>query len=165
MENHYVDIGGDMDTKNDGLIESIEHHGMGRDMKEAVCIDIDGVLADFYNCKERCDYSCYPHNANDMKRDKCPVVHRARKALRALRRAGVSIILQTGRIISEREVTMKWLAQNDFPYDLLIMGKPRAVVYIDDFGYRFQNWDDTIDAIKKRIPHMADEINRFYEDD
>lgn len=153
-----------MNTENDGLIKSIEYHGMGRDMKEAVCVDIDGVLADFYNCKERCDYSCYPMNADNMKRDRCPVVHKAREALRALRRAGVSIILQTGRVESEREVTIKWLAENDFPYDRLIMDKPRAVIYIDDFGYRFHNWDDTIDAIKKRIPHMADEINMFYEE-
>lgn len=153
-----------MNTENDELIKSIEYHGMGRDMKEAVCIDIDGVLADFYNCKERCDYTCYPMNSDHMKRDKCPVIHKAREALRALRRAGVSIILQTGRVESEREVTVKWLAENDFPYDRLVMDKPRAVIYIDDFGYRFHNWDDTIDAIKKRIPSMADEINMFYEE-
>jgi len=153
-----------MEPCDASLIKSIEHHGIGHDMRDAVCIDIDGVLADFYNCKERCDYTCYPMNSDYMKRDKCPVVHKAREALRALRRSGVSIILQTGRIESEREVTIKWLAENDFAYDRLIMDKPRAVIYIDDFGYRFHNWDDTMDAIKKRIPHMADEIGRFYEE-
>ena len=147
------------------LNKSIEQHGMGHDMRDAVCVDIDGVLADFYNCKERCDYTCYPMNFDDMKRDECPVVHKAKEALRALRRAGVSIILCTGRIEPEREVTERWLAENDFPYDRLIMGKPRAVMYIDDFGYQFRNWDDTIGVIKKRIPHMADEIDRYYEED
>ena len=29
--------------------------------------------------------------------------------------------------------------------------KPRAELYIDDNGYRFINWDDTIDFINKKI--------------
>ena len=131
------------------LNESIKQHGIGRDMVENIVIDMDGVLTDFYRCRERCIYSNYPMNINDLKRDQCPLVRHAWSALRALRRAGFGIILWTGRVEAERKVTEKWLAEHDFPYDKLIMDKPRAVMYIDDFGYHFKNWDDAVQEITK----------------
>ena len=31
----------------------------------------------------------------------------------------------------------------------VVWGKPNAIVYIDDKGYRFENWDDTIEFVMK----------------
>ena len=48
------------------------------------------------------------------------------------------------------ELVWDWLKryQVDSYIEDIVWGKPNALVYIDDKGYRFKNWNDTIDFIK-----------------
>jgi histidinol phosphatase-like enzyme len=49
------------------------------------------------------------------------------------------------------ELIWEWLDKyNLTPYITDIMwGKPNAIIYIDDKGYRFNNWQDTLSFIKE----------------
>jgi len=51
------------------------------------------------------------------------------------------------------ELVYDWLSKyNVMPYVSLITSeKPRAELYIDDNGYRFKNWNDTIEFINKEL--------------
>ena len=136
----------------DKIETNIKNHGMSPAIRNSVCIDMDGVLVDFYNCPEKCDYSKYPNTA--LHREKCPVMHDAAESVSSIKTMGYKIIIQTGRVEAEREVTEKWLHDHNIIYDELIMGKPHACIYIDDFGYRFDNWSNTknfITCLKKKI--------------
>ena len=64
----------------DKIQTAIHNHGMSPAIRDSVCIDMDGVLVDFYNCQEKCDYSKYPNT--DLKREKCPVMKGAVKKVR-----------------------------------------------------------------------------------
>ena len=138
-------------------------HGMEYEMYTTVVVDIDGVVANFQDCSNDCNYNDYPSNAHALQRDQCPVMEKARKALKALKLAGLRVILWTGRIEEERGVTKRWLKDNDLPYDSLWMGKPRGVIYIDDFGYRFQNWDDTMEFIADVVVEFGCKIKHYYK--
>jgi 5'(3')-deoxyribonucleotidase len=46
---------------------------------------------------------------------------------------------------------LEWLEKHNVSQyvDLVTSEKPRAELYIDDNGYRFENWKDTLNFIKK----------------
>ena len=113
------------------------------EMAKNVVIDLDGVIIDFNHCKNIgiCDYSNYPDCLDKLKRTECPMNSSARLYMGMMKKIGMNIIIWTARVEEEREVTEEWLKKNKIPYDDLIMGKPRATVYIDDLAHRFINWE------------------------
>jgi len=135
------------------IIRPTGHHGMETNMRNAICFDLDGVIADFYHCPEDCNYTLYPNTK--LHRAKCPLTPGTVGALTKLKKKGYKIIIWTGRVETEREITEHWLKFHNVPYDELIMNKPRAMLYIDDFGYRFNgNFNEVlkfIEAAERRI--------------
>jgi uncharacterized HAD superfamily protein len=55
---------------------------------------------------------------------------------------GFEVIILTGRPESTRKTTKEWLQKYNIPYDEIYFGKPSADYYVDDKGYRLENWDD-----------------------
>ena len=49
------------------------------------------------------------------------------------------------------ELVWDWLRKHkiDSYVESVVWGKPNALVYIDDKGYRFENWNDTLKFISK----------------
>jgi len=92
-----------------------------------IAVDIDGTL-----CTASGDYS------------RCEVLPGARESLERLRARGFRIYLHTGRHIDKHDVTVRWLADNHIPYDLIVFGKPPARYYIDDRAIRFRDWESTM---------------------
>ena len=104
-----------------------------------ICIDLDGVIADFKK-----DGETYAD---------CKLIPGAREKLIALKKAGHYIIIQTarhmktcngneGQVLAKiGKITLDWLEKNKIPYDEIYFGKPWADVYIDDNAYRFVSWD------------------------
>lgn len=136
------------------------NHGMESDMKKTICIDLDGVIQDFPNCSEDCDYTKYP-DLRFVKRDRCPEKHGAKEVLQRLSKK-FRIIIFTARIEMEREVTEKWLRENEIPYNTLIMGKPRALLYVDDFGLRFTSWE-TLEEEIEMLTNDKKEVTRIHD--
>jgi len=73
-----------------------------------------------------------------------------------------NIIIFTAKAKSDRplvnrktgtELVLEWLKKYDvWDYIHSITAeKPRAELYIDDNGYRFKNWNDTLDFIKNEL--------------
>ena len=134
------------------LTEAVATRGQG-DMKGTLVVDMDGVLVDFLNCKEGCSYEGFPDPAvvKKLKRTLCPVMEGAREILEKWKYVrGYRIVIQTGRVESEREVTLWWLRLHKIPFDELIMDKSRGIIYIDDLGYQFKSWEETDKEIEKR---------------
>lgn len=104
-----------------------------------ICIDIDGVVADFKKDGET--YS-----------DVAPIKGAVEK-IQELKENGHYIILHTARhmktcngnvgmVVSRiGQITLNWLAKHKIPYDEIYFGKPWADVYIDDNAFRFENWE------------------------
>lgn len=104
-----------------------------------ICIDLDGVVADFKRGDET--YS-------DVR-----VISGAREKISALRASGHYIILYTARHMKTCSgnvglaigrvglVTLEWLRRNHIEYDEIFFGKPWADIYIDDNAHRFVGWD------------------------
>lgn len=86
-----------------------------------ICCDLDGTLT---LETEGHDY------ANRTPR--IPVICR----IRQLYHDGSRIILYSARLKRDRKVTINWLTKYNVPYHELILGKPKADVYIDDRSRR-----------------------------
>jgi len=56
------------------------------------------------------------------------------EALKDYKRRGYRIVLYTARHKEDEKITTKWLAENDVPYDELVLGKPLGNVYVDDMA-------------------------------
>lgn len=115
---------------------------------KTICIDIDGVVVDFDNCNEGCNFITIP-----PKWSKCPMRFGADKFVRRLKEFGYKVVFYTGRGEVDKEPTEEWLRRHKIPFDELVMGKPRALVYIDDLAYRFSGrelhaWDNVIRFIR-----------------
>lgn len=128
--------------------------GVSKNTGISICIDLDGVITDFHNCDQGCVYTSYPYNWKELHRDKCKVMNGAVAALRLMRQEGFKVIIYTARIEEEREVTVKWLAKHEIPYDELVMSKPQAFIYIDDFAHHFTGWADAMHALTQRYAHI-----------
>lgn len=96
-------------------------------------IDIDGVLA-----VEQLDIPLEERNA----------VNGAQNSIKLLQKKGYKIILLTSRFRSQKEATIEWLNKNNIPFDDIIFGKPRGILYIDDRGYRFRGWKKFFDDVE-----------------
>ena len=106
-----------------------------------ICFDLDGTIAAFKGEGE--EYSDVLPNPG------------AKEVLVRLRSEGAYIIIHTARgmgscqnnlgkvIAKQAAITTEWLKKWDIPYDELLFGKPNVDVFVDDKGYRFQNWCDT----------------------
>lgn len=88
-------------------------------------IDIDGVLA--------VEQKAVPWEQRE-------VMPEARKALRLFRKKGYAVLLFTSRPRSQKRVTVEWLKKNGLPFDGILFGKPRGILYVDDRAYRFGGW-------------------------
>ena len=136
-------------------------HGVGKDLRQNVIVDMDGVLVDFYNCEQECSYEGYPDTYRDLRRQHCPVMKDASKAMYELINTGFRVVIFTGRCEEERKRTELWLKNNDIPYHELIMDKPRGFIYIDDLAHRFDGWDRTMIAVR----NSAKAVGHGDEDD
>ncbi len=104
-----------------------------------ICIDIDGVIADFKNPGEA--YS------------ECKLIEGAKENIQQLFSNGHYIILFTARhmktcngnaaltVSKIGKITLDWLDKHKIPYNEIHFGKPWADVYIDDNALRFSCWD------------------------
>lgn len=126
---------------------------MGLEPK-TVCVDFDKTLCD----------SDYPKLG--------PPITGGREALQTFRDLGYLIIISSCRSCGwnwdlyykdapfvpahEREVHQSmigWLNRYDIPYDVIddgTKGKVSADIYIDDKGFRFENWADAVAFVKAR---------------
>lgn len=105
-----------------------------------IAIDIDGTL-----CHFRADGQGY----SDVE-----PLPGAVERMRSLKAAGHELVLLTARhmktcggnvgMVVQREglVLLEWLDRHGIPYDEIWFGKPHADVYIDDNGYRFEDWSE-----------------------
>jgi 3-deoxy-D-manno-octulosonate 8-phosphate phosphatase KdsC-like HAD superfamily phosphatase len=76
-------------------------------MDKAVIVDIDGTLA------KRIDRSPYCWSLVDRDKVKEPVA----ELVRIISKSGIKIVIVTGRDGSCKEKTIKWLKDNDIPFD------------------------------------------------
>lgn len=72
-------------------------------------------------------------------------------ALTMLKAQGALIVIHTvwGDTDAKREAISKWCQFFKIPYDVITNVKPTCDVYIDDHGYRFENWDETLIFLSK----------------
>ncbi|MDP4091430.1 MAG: hypothetical protein Q8930_19470 [Bacillota bacterium] len=77
-----------------------------------------------------------------------PVISDALDAIRLLRQKEFKIILYTARFNHQKDETIEWLNKNNIEYDKIIFGKPRALLYIDDRGYRFKDWKSFFEDVE-----------------
>lgn len=122
-----------------------------------ICFDLDGVL-----CRLRLPGQAY----SDVE----PIPGAVEK-LRALRRAGHSIVIATarhmkscdhsvGKVVARQGlVTLKWLEDHGFEYDEIWFGKPHCDIYIDDNAYRFSSMHDIADDASN-LPRSSEETQR-----
>tara|TARA_B110000444_G_C18804948_1_gene579445 strand:+ start:1028 stop:1402 length:375 start_codon:yes stop_codon:yes gene_type:complete len=105
-----------------------------------ICLDLDGVI---------CQLKKSGESYSDLK----PVPGAVEK-IKKLKSSGNYIIIFTARRMKTHssnkgkllkdigKITLDWLEDNKIIYDEIYFGKPWAHIYIDDNGYRFNNWDD-----------------------
>ena len=115
---------------------------------KSIAIDFDGVLHDAYQGWG--DGTCYG--------DPLPGAIEAIKQLSKQ----YQIIIFTAKAKSDRplvdgktgvDLVKEWFIKYNI-LDCIIevtSEKPRAELYIDDNGYRFQNWDDTLKFVKNEL--------------
>ena len=119
-----------------------------QDQSNVVAIDFDGVLHNAY--KGWGDGTCYG--------DPLPGAIDAIKELSKK----YKIIIFTAKAKPDRplvngktgiELVQEWFKKYDILnyIDSITSEKPRAELYIDDNGYRFENWNDTLKFIENTL--------------
>lgn len=114
--------------------------------KKNLAIDFDGVIHDSF--KGWGDGTCYGEPLPG-----------AIEAIEKLSKS-FNIIIFTAKARTDRplvndrtgvELVLDWLNRYNISQYVsdITAEKPRADLYIDDNGYRFQNWDDTLNFIKQ----------------
>lgn len=118
-----------------------------KDESKVVAIDFDGVIHDHklgYH-----DGTIYGDLIKDCK-----------ESIEKIHKMGFQIVIYTCKSHPNRplvegkngtELIWKWLRDkliSEFINDV-VWGKPHALLYIDDKGYRFENWKDTISFVEK----------------
>jgi hypothetical protein len=75
----------------------------------------------------------------------------AKEALTKLREDGAIIVIHSvwADTHQQCEAISKWCRYFDIPYDFVTNIKPDCDIYIDNKGYRFENWSDTLDYVRK----------------
>ena len=100
---------------------------------KTVCIDFDGCLADYHGWK----------NTDTLD----PPYPGAKEFVERVLATGYRVVIHTTR----RSVRVEaWLYQWKFPSVDVSNVKPKAMVYIDDRGFRFTgDWDAAFEAIEQ----------------
>ena len=89
-----------------------------------IAVDLDGTL-----CEDMPDWRDY---------HKAPPIEKWIMKIRKLAQEGHEIIIYTARPNVDREVTTRWLKDNNVPYTALVMDKLRADLYIDQDSKRME---------------------------
>lgn len=78
----------------------------------------------------------------------------AMDALWGLHNDGAIIVIHSVWADTEvkAQAIAKWCQYFKIPYDFITNKKPIADLYIDNNGYRFENWPATLEFIKTRRP-------------
>lgn len=84
------------------------------------------------------------------------------KILQNLKSKGYYIVIHTargmrtfnnnhGKVIAEHSKKLtEWLKKWEIPFDELLFGKPHVDYFIDDKGYRFDNWDNVYNFLTEK---------------
>jgi capsule biosynthesis phosphatase len=114
--------------------------------KMRICLDIDGVIANF--------------SSPEVSYSEVTPLSGAVESLLEMKSDGHYIILCTARhmrttngnvglVVAKQGLTLlNWLDKHGIVYDELFFGKPWADLYIDDNALRFDSWDKIPDQIK-----------------
>jgi len=108
-----------------------------------IAIDFDGVIHN--NNKGWHDGTCYGEP-----------IEGSLKAIKHLWYSGHTIVIFTAKVKPDRplvdgktgmELVQEWLDKYGYSKYIteITCEKPRAILYIDDKAYRFENWNDTIE--------------------
>lgn len=110
---------------------------MSEEKKETIAIDFDGVVHDHKNPVEG-------------RRMGGPIegAQKAIKILKLQRNFKIVIFCVWAGSEQGRQTIAEWMKFYSIPYDEITNIKPQAKIYIDDKGYRFENWDSALDFIK-----------------
>lgn len=111
-----------------------------------IAIDFDGVL-------HKCSKGYHDGTVYDE-----PILG-STKSLSDIKKMGFNIVIYSCKTRSDRpqvngisgtQMIWDWLKKHGMSEFVseVVTEKPRAFVYIDDKGYRFKNWDQTLDFIK-----------------
>jgi len=71
----------------------------------------------------------------------------ARKGLNTIRKMGYKVVIHTSRPSAHYKNIEDWLVKNNLPFDRIVTGKELCVMYIDDRGFRLENWEKDIKGI------------------
>ena len=97
-----------------------------------IAVDFDGVL----------------HNPKEKKKGyKMGVpIQGAPLAMNQLHDSGAILVIHSVWADTEQkcQAMAEWCRYFKIPYDFITNKKPICDVYIDDHGYRFENWEDTM---------------------
>lgn len=114
---------------------------LGSSMKPLrLAVDFDGVVHD-------------PNNKIPGYKLGQPITN-ARASLEMLKNGGAIIVIHSVWADTEKSVQAiaDWCTYFKIPFDFITNQKPDADLYIDDKGYRFENWTDTLRFIKSLRP-------------
>tara|TARA_Y100000310_G_scaffold163309_1_gene163149 strand:- start:2255 stop:2620 length:366 start_codon:yes stop_codon:yes gene_type:complete len=113
-----------------------------------ICVDMDGTI-----CQNKIGSQDY-YEVEPMLG--------ASEALQTLKEQGYYIVIFTargmktfsnneGRIIATHSKKLtEWLQKWNIPFDELLFAKPHVDYFIDDKGYRFENWENTLNFLENQ---------------
>lgn len=118
-----------------------------KDFSKNIAIDFDGVI--HRNSKGFHDGTIYDEP-----------IEGAIASLREIKKLGYNIIIYSCKSNSDRplvegktgtELIWEWVKEKQIEnlIDKISNEKPRALIYIDDKGFNFKNWNETIEFIRK----------------
>lgn len=117
-----------------------------------ICVDMDGTI-----CKNKTENQDYYE---------VEPIEGAVETLQYLKSKGYYIVIHTargmrtfnnneGKIIAFHSKSLTdWLNKWKIPFDELLFGKPHVDYFIDDKGYRFDNWENTKNFLEKKEKHV-----------
>jgi len=115
--------------------------------KKNIGIDFDGVI-------HKCSKGYHDGTVYD------DPIDGSLESLKTIKEMGFNIIIYSCKSRSDRpsvngkngtEMIWDWLEKHNVKHLVsdVVSEKPRAICFIDDKGYRFQNWIDTIKFVEK----------------
>lgn len=123
-------------------------------MNPIVCFDIDGVIAAGTVSEVYSDEAGWAY-------ERCTPIKKTIALIWELHNQGVTIILHTARLKSDRKKTEEWLFEHGVCYDELLMGKPFAHVYVDDKNFPTEfdpNAEGTRSSLLQRLKSFCPEF-------
>jgi hypothetical protein len=110
------------------------------DIPLRLAVDFDGVLHDPLNKKKGYKLG--------------QPIPGAPGALQRLKQGGAIIVIHTvwGDTDQKRKAIADWCDYFKIPFDFITNVKPICDLYIDDHGYRFEDWEQTLGFISRLSP-------------